>query len=92
MQVFVRDNNVEQALRALKKKMQREGVFREMRRRRFYEKPSEKAAREKTDAVRRLRKLAKKQAIRDGLIAPKPKDQRLGGKRPTLSTPRTQQN
>jgi len=45
LQIFVRDNNVEQALRVLKKKMQREGVFREMRRRRFYEKPSEEAAR-----------------------------------------------
>lgn len=69
MQVFVRDNNVDQALRILKKKMQREGVFREMRRRRFYEKPSDKATREKTEAIRRLRKLARKQAIRDGLIA-----------------------
>lgn len=69
MQVFVRDNNVDQALRALKKKMQREGVFREMKRRRFYEKPSEKSAREKGEALRRIRKLARKQAIRDGLIA-----------------------
>jgi small subunit ribosomal protein S21 len=41
-QVFVRDNNVDQALRVLKKKMRREGVFREMKRRRFYEKPSER--------------------------------------------------
>ncbi len=73
MQVFVRDNNVEQALRVLKKKMQREGVFREMRRRRFYEKPSEEAARKKSDAVRRRRKLARKQAIREGLIAAPPK-------------------
>ncbi|MCA1456036.1 30S ribosomal protein S21 [Bradyrhizobium sp. BRP22] len=69
MQVFVRDNNVDQALRILKRKMQREGVFREMRRRRFYEKPSDKAAREKTEAIRRLRKQARKQAVRDGLIA-----------------------
>ena len=69
VQVFVRDNNVEQALRILKKKMQREGVFREMKRRRFYEKPSEQAAREKSEAVRRLRKLARKQAIREGLVA-----------------------
>jgi len=69
LQVFVRDNNVDQALRALKRKMQREGVFREMKRRRFYEKPSEKSAREKAEAVRRIRKLARKQAIRDGLIA-----------------------
>jgi small subunit ribosomal protein S21 len=43
MQVIVRDNNVEQALRVLKKKMQREGVFREMKRASFYEKPSEKS-------------------------------------------------
>ncbi|HUE46829.1 MAG TPA: 30S ribosomal protein S21, partial [Aestuariivirgaceae bacterium] len=42
MQVFVRDNNVEQALKVLKKKLQREGLFREMKRRRAYEKPSEK--------------------------------------------------
>jgi small subunit ribosomal protein S21 len=69
MQVLVRDNNIDQALRVLKKKMQREGVFREMKRRRFYEKPSEQAARAKSEAMRRLRKFARKQAIRDGLIA-----------------------
>jgi small subunit ribosomal protein S21 len=69
LQVFVRDNDIDQALRILKRKMQREGVFREMRRRRFYEKPSDKTSREKTEAIRRLRKLARKQAIRDGLIA-----------------------
>jgi small subunit ribosomal protein S21 len=68
LQVFVRDNNVDQALRALKKKMQREGVFREMKQRRFYEKPSERAAREKSEAIRRARKLARKQAQREGLI------------------------
>jgi ribosomal protein S21 len=60
VQVFVRDNNVEQALRILKKKMQREGVFKEMRRARFYEKPSVRAAREKADAIRRAHKLARK--------------------------------
>ena len=69
MQVLVRDNNVEQALRVLKKKMQREGVFREMKRRRFYEKPSAQATREKSEAIRRARKLARKQAQREGLIA-----------------------
>src|SRR5215475_14593342 len=67
MQVLVRDNNIDQALRVLKKKMQREGVFREMKRRRIYEKPSEQATREKSEAARRTRKLARKQAIRDGL-------------------------
>jgi len=74
MQVFVRDNNVDQAMRVLKKKMQREGVFREMKRRRFYEKPSEQTKREKGEAVRRIRKQTRKQAIRDGLVpAPKRK-------------------
>ena len=68
MQVVVRDNNVEQALRALKKKLQREGVFREMKLRNFYEKPSEKKAREKAEAVRRTRKLARKRAQREGVI------------------------
>ena len=80
MQVFVRDNNVDQALRILKKKMQREGVFREIRRKRVYEKPSEKATREKADAVRRSRKLARKQAIRDGLIAAPTRKLSLGDK------------
>jgi small subunit ribosomal protein S21 len=75
LQVFVRDNNVDQALRVLKKKMQREGVFREMKRRRFYEKPSERAVREKAEALRRVRKLARKQAQRDGLLpAPRKKE------------------
>jgi small subunit ribosomal protein S21 len=79
LQVFVRDNNVDQALRALKKKMQREGVFREMKRRRFYEKPSEKTAREKSEAVRRARKLARKLAQREGLIpAPRKKELAAG--------------
>ena len=53
LQVFVRDNNIDQALRALKKKMQREGIFREMKQRRAYEKPSERRTREKAEAVRR---------------------------------------
>jgi small subunit ribosomal protein S21 len=69
LQVFVRDNNVDQALRVLKKKMQREGVFREMKRRKFYEKPSERTTREKAEAIRRARKLARKKAQREGLIA-----------------------
>jgi small subunit ribosomal protein S21 len=68
MQVLVRENNVDQALRVLKKKLQREGVFREMKRRRFYEKPSERATRQKAQAIRRAHKLARKQAILDGLI------------------------
>ena len=73
MQVLVRDNNVDQALKALKKKMQREGIFREMKLRGHYEKPSEKKAREKAEAIRRARKLARKRAQREGLIPGKPK-------------------
>jgi small subunit ribosomal protein S21 len=68
VQIFVRDNNVDQALKALKKKMQREGTFREMKRRNHYEKPSEKRAREKAEAVRRARKLGRKRAQREGLL------------------------
>ena len=68
VQVLVRDNNVDQALRALKKKMQREGIFREMKMRRAYEKPSERRVREAAEAVRRARKLARKRAQREGQI------------------------
>jgi small subunit ribosomal protein S21 len=79
LQVLVRDNNVDQALKVLKKKMQREGIFREMKMRDAYEKPSEKRVREKAEAIRRARKLARKQAIREGLIAaPKPKPRVAG--------------
>ena len=73
MQVLVRDNNVDQALKALKKKMQREGIFREMKLRGHYEKPSEKKAREKAEAIRRARKLARKRLQREGLLPMKPK-------------------
>jgi small subunit ribosomal protein S21 len=73
VQVLVRDNNVDQALKALKKKMQREGIFREMKLRGHYEKPSEKKARERAEAIRRARKLARKRAQREGLLPGKPK-------------------
>jgi small subunit ribosomal protein S21 len=73
VQVLVRDNNVDQALKALKKKMQREGIFREMKLRGHYEKPSEKKAREKAEAIRRARKLARKKMQREGLLPMKPR-------------------
>ncbi|MCY4592221.1 MAG: 30S ribosomal protein S21 [Alphaproteobacteria bacterium] len=66
MHVTVRDNNVDQALRALKKKMQREGMFREMKLRRSYEKPSERRSRERAEAMRRHRKLLRKRLEREG--------------------------
>jgi len=81
VQVVVRDNNVDQALRALKKKMQREGIFREMKLRNYYEKPSEKRAREKAEAIRRARKLARKKAQREGGAA-------VGGARTRTPKPR----
>jgi small subunit ribosomal protein S21 len=83
LQVFVRDNNIDQALRVLKKKMQREGVFREMKRRRSYEKPSEKRTREKSEALRRARKLARNQAIREGLLSA-PSKKKLFERKPPL--------
>jgi len=85
LQVLVRDNNVDQALKVLKKKMQREGVFREMKQRKAYEKPSEKRTREKAEAVRRARKAARKTAQREGLL-PAPKKV-VRGARPAGAAP-----
>ena len=76
MQVTVRDNNVDQALKVLKKKMQREALFREMRQRKFYEKPSERRTRQKAEAIRRARKLARKRAQREGLLPSKSRPRR----------------
>ena len=67
MQIVVHDNNVDQALKVLKKKLQREGTIREMKRRKFYEKPSERKQRQKAEAVRRARKLAMKKAKAEGM-------------------------
>lgn len=65
MQIIVRDNNIDQALRVLKKKLQREGVYRELKLRRHYEKPSEKRAREHAAAISRAKKADRKRAERD---------------------------
>lgn len=90
MQVLVRDNNVDQALKVLKRKMQREGIFREMRARRAYEKPSERRNREAGEAVRRARKVARKQAVREGLIAApkkKPSTRQAPARAPSAPAP-----
>jgi small subunit ribosomal protein S21 len=71
--VIVRDNDVDQALKVLKRKLQREGVFRELKRKKFFEKPSERKAREKSEAIRRTRKLARKRAQREGLLPASPR-------------------
>ena len=73
MQVFVRDNNVDQALKVLKKKMQRESIFREIKLHAHYEKPSERRVREKAEGIRRARKLARKKMQREGLLPMKPR-------------------
>jgi small subunit ribosomal protein S21 len=73
LQIVVRDNNIDQALKALKKKLQREGLFREMKLRDHFEKPSEKRARERAEAIRRARKLHRKKLQREGLLPPTPK-------------------
>ena len=82
MLVQVRDNNVDQALKALKKKMQREGIFREMKLRNYYEKPSERRVREQAEALRRARKLARKKAQREGLLPGKAPTARGAAKGP----------
>lgn len=66
VQVTVRDNNVEQALRALKKKMQREGLFREMKLRKTFEKPCEKRKRKQAEGIRRARKVERKRRWTEG--------------------------
>ena len=58
--VNVKDNNIEQALRSLKKKMQREGLYKEMKLRKHFEKPCLKRAREKEENIRRSRKTARR--------------------------------
>ena len=60
IEVTVKDNNIEQALRNLKKRMQREGLYKEMKLRKHYEKPSLRKAREKEESIRRVRKLKRR--------------------------------
>ena len=60
VEVSVKDNNDEGALRILKKKMQREGIFKEMKIRTYFEKPSHKKLREKAENIRRSRKMARR--------------------------------
>ena len=66
VQVVVRENDVERAMRVLKKMMQRDGFFRKMKLMRHYEKPSDRRVREKAESLRRLRKLVRKRIEREG--------------------------
>ena len=76
VEIYVRQNNVDQALRALKKKLQNEGILREMKARDHFEKPSERRVREKAEGIRRARKIARKRAQMEGLIPSKPRKPR----------------
>lgn len=58
--IVVKDNNVDQSIRILKKKLQKEGLFKELKNRVEFEKPSKKRARERSEAIRRLKKLSRK--------------------------------
>lgn len=66
MRVIVRDNDLSKALKVLKRKLQQEGVFRSMRQKEAFEKPSEKRVREEREAVKRERKRQLKRLERDG--------------------------
>ena len=66
MEITVNDNNVDQALRVLKKKMQREGVYKDMKIHRRFEKPSVKKARKRTESLRRTRKLNRRRLAVEG--------------------------
>jgi small subunit ribosomal protein S21 len=66
IEVLVRNNNVDKALRVLKKKLQKDGLFRELRIKQFYEKPSEKRLRKKKESLRRIAKDKRLRALREG--------------------------
>lgn len=60
VEVDVRDGNLEKALRALKNKVAKEGILQELKKRRFYEKPSVKKKRKQREAQKRLRRALKR--------------------------------
>ena len=66
IEVTVRDNNVEKALRVLKKKLQKDGLFRELRMRQFYEKPSLKRQRKLKESLRRIAKDKRLKRLKEG--------------------------
>jgi len=66
IEVLVRDNNVEKALRVLKKKLQKDGLFRELRLRQHYEKPSLKKQRKLKESLRRIAKEKRLKRLKEG--------------------------
>ena len=65
IEIRVFNNNVEKAIRVLKKKMLKDGVMKELKQRRYYEKPSEKKLRLKKENIRRWRKAQKRRMERE---------------------------
>ena len=66
IEVLVRDNNVDKALRVLKKKLQKDGLFRELRLRQYFEKPSLKRQRKLKESLRRIAKEKRLKRLREG--------------------------
>ena len=66
IEVVVRDNNVDKALRVLKKKLQKDGMFRELRLRQHFEKPSLKKQRKLKESLRRIAKEKRLKRLKEG--------------------------
>ena len=66
IEILVRDNNVDKALRVLKKKLQKDGLFRELRLRQHFEKPSLKKQRKLKESLRRIAKEKRLRRLREG--------------------------
>ena len=66
IEVVVRDNNVDKALRVLKKKLQKDGMFRELRLRQHFEKPSLKKQRKLKESLRRIAKDKRLKRLKEG--------------------------
>ncbi len=66
MQVVVKNGNVERAMRTLKKKIQKEGLLRELKQKQYFEKPSAKKARKKAEGIKRYQRNLKKKMERVG--------------------------
>ena len=62
IEIEVRKGNLEQAMRVLKRKVQKEGIVKELKMRQYFEKPSEKKRRKKKENIANVKKLQKKLA------------------------------
>ena len=64
--VVVKNGNVDRAMRTLKKKLQKEGLLKELKQRQYFEKPSAKKARKKAEGIKRFQRNLKKKMERLG--------------------------